>query len=169
MSQQNEVMVRRAEPADSAAFLSLVTGLAEYEHLPPPDKAAQQRLLEDAFGDRKRFDVFLAELNGEAAGYAVVFETYSTFLARPKLYLEDLFVHPQFRGAGIGRELFAACLREALGRGCARMEWIVLNWNVPAIHFYQRWGAEYEKSWHIYGISEDLMAQAVTTVRQQWH
>lgn len=92
-----------------------------------------------------------------------VFETDSTFLARPKLYLEDLFINPKFRGLGIGERLFRASAREAIERGCTRMEWTVLDWNEHAIGFYERLGAEHEKAWHIYGLSEQPLAQVVTT------
>ena len=115
MSEKREVKVRRAEPEDGEVFISLVVGLADYENLPAPDEAAQQRLLQDAFGENKRFDLLLAEVDGQPAGYAVLFETYSTFLARPKLYLEDLFVAPDARGKGIGRALIEAVYAEADG------------------------------------------------------
>jgi GNAT superfamily N-acetyltransferase len=163
MNKNREVNIRSAESKDGEAFLRLVIGLADYESLPPPNETAQQRLLEDAFGKQKRFDLLLAEVDGQIAGYAVVFETYSTFLARPKLYLEDLFVNPKFRGLGIGERLFKATAQEAARRGCARMEWTVLDWNEPAIRFYERLGAEHEKAWHIYGLSEEMLAQVVTT------
>ncbi len=153
------VTVRDATPQDGDTFIQLVIGLADYEHLPPPDAAGQQRLLEDAFGERNRFDVLLAEVDGQAAGYAVIFETYSTFLARPKLFLEDLFVNPQFRGYGAGLALFKACVRQAIRRGCARMQWTVLDWNEPAIRFYQQMGAQHEKTWHTYGLDEEQLQQ----------
>ena len=158
-SETHSVTVRPAGPSDGDAFLQLVAGLADYESYPPPDAAGRVRLLEDAFGERKRFDVLLAEIEGRAVGYAVIFETYSTFLARPKLYLEDLFIHPQFRGSGAGRALFVACAHEALRRGCVRMQWTVLDWNASAIRFYQQLGAEYEKTWHWYGLDEDGLRQ----------
>lgn len=158
-TESRSVTIRPAVPSDSVAFIQLVIGLADYESLPSPDAAAQQRLIEDAFGGQKRFDLLLAEVEGEAIGYAVIFETYSTFLARPKLYLEDLFVNPQFRGCGAGLALFNACAQAAIERGCARMEWTVLNWNEPAIRFYKRLGAEYEKTWHLYGLGEQQLHQ----------
>lgn len=163
MSDTRNVIIRRAEPNDGNAFIQLVIGLADYESLTPPDAAAQRRLLEDAFGEHVRFELLLAEVEGQIAGYAVVFETYSTFLALPKLYLEDLFVTPEFRGLGIGEKLFRASAQEAIKRGCARMEWTVLDWNEPAIKFYERLGAEHEKAWHIYGLNEETLAQVVTT------
>ncbi|MEP7343509.1 MAG: GNAT family N-acetyltransferase [Acidobacteriota bacterium] len=158
-SETQNVTIRRAKPSDGDAFIRLVIGLADYESLPPPDAAGQQRLLEDAFGQRKRFDLLLAEVGGQAVGYAVIFETYSTFLARPKLYLEDLFVNPKFRGCGAGLALFNACAQEAVQRGCARMQWTVLDWNDPAISFYQRLGAQHEKTWHTYSLDEEQLRQ----------
>src|SRR5258706_11852823 len=107
-TETHSVTIRQAEPSDGDAFIQLVIGLANFESLPPPDAAGQQRLIEDAFGKHKRFDLLLAEVAGQAVGYAVIFETYSTFLARPKLYLEDLFVNPQFRGCGAGLALLKA-------------------------------------------------------------
>ena len=153
------VTIRQAEPSDGDAFIQLVIGLANFESLPPPDVAGRQRLLEDAFGKHKRFDLLLAEIEGQAVGYAVIFETYSSFLARPKLYLEDLFVNPQFRGCGAGLALFKACAQEAVRRGCARMQWTVLDWNESAIRFYERLGAEHEKTWHSYGLGEEQLQQ----------
>lgn len=149
----SEVRVRRATEADGAAFIALVGGLAAYEHLPPPDKAGEARLLRDAFGPQPRFDLLIAEIDDRAVGYAVVFETYSTFLARPKLYLEDLFVSIDARGAGVGLALMRAVARECLDRGCARLEWVVLDWNAPALDFYRRLGAAHEHEWLIYRLA----------------
>jgi GNAT superfamily N-acetyltransferase len=128
----------------------LVVALAEFERLPPPDETALGRLLADAFGPRPRFEIFLAEADGQVVGYAFVFETYSTFLALPTLYLEDLFVLPEYRGRRIGYELFMHCVREAVRRGCGRMEWAVLEWNRHAIAFYERLGAQHLSDWRLY-------------------
>src|SRR5437016_1895290 len=147
---QNGIVVRRATPDDAATLISLILGLAEYEKLPPPDEAAQQRLLADAFGPNPRFEVFFAEADGEVAGYAFTFETYSTFLALPSLYLEDLFVLPRFRGKGIGYALMLHLAKEAVMRGCGRMEWTVLDWNRHAIDFYDRLGAKHMAEWYFY-------------------
>src|SRR5947209_16274644 len=93
----NGMHIRKAQPSDASTILRLIVALADFEKLPPPDAAAQDRLMADAFAERPRFDIFLAEVDGVAAGYAFVFETYSTFLARPTLYLEDLLVLPYYR------------------------------------------------------------------------
>ena len=158
-TETRSVTIRQAKPSDGEAFIQLVIGLANYESLPPPDAAGQQRLLEDAFGEHKRFDLLLAEVEGQAIGYALIFETYSSFLARPKLYLEDLFINPQFRGCGAGLALFKACAQEAVRRGCARMQWTVLDWNEPAIRFYEQLGAEHEQTWQWYGLGEEQLQQ----------
>ena len=110
--------IRKATRDDSAAFLSLVDALAEYEKLSPPDAAAKSRLIDDMCSKPARFDAYLAEVDGQAAGYAIVFETYSSFLALPTLYLEDLFVLPEYRKRSIGFALFKAMVAEAYRRGC---------------------------------------------------
>lgn len=141
--------VRRATPADAGAILQLVDALADYESLPRPSAEAKQRLLSDM---NKRFDAWIAEVEGASAGYAFVFETYSSFLALPTLYLEDLFVMPEFRRRKVGLALFNEVLEEAKRRGCGRMEWTVLDWNELAINFYKRAGAAHLKEWHHYRI-----------------
>ena len=137
----NQIDVRPVEKADVPAFLSLIKALAEYEHLDPPDQDAQARLTRDLLTRPPRFWALLGTLNGSPVGYAAYFETYSTFLAQPTLYLEDLFVIPEARGRGVGGALFGACAREALRRGCGRMEWQVLRWNDLALGFYEHLGA----------------------------
>ena len=144
------VTIRRATPADSEAIRRLVRALADFERLPPPDEAAQARLLGDAFGPRRGFEIFLAEVAGQVVAYAFVFETYSTFLALPTLYLEDLFVLPEYRGQRVGYALMQFCAREALRRGCGRLDWAVLDWNTHAIAFYERLGARPLADWRLY-------------------
>jgi GNAT superfamily N-acetyltransferase len=145
-----QITIRAASQEDATAILKLVVALADFEQLPPPDEAAQARLVEDAFGSRPRFEIFLAELAGQVVGYAFVFETYSTFRALPTLYLEDLFVLPEFRGQKVGYTLFTHCAQEAARRGCGRFEWVVLDWNTHAIRFYERLGAKHLADWHVY-------------------
>jgi GNAT superfamily N-acetyltransferase len=116
-------------------------------------------LIADAFAERPRFNVFLADLDAKTVGYAFVFETYSTFLARPTLYLEDLFVLPDYRSMKIGYALFRFCITEAARRGCGRMEWTVLSWNTPAIEFYKRQGARHMDEWHLYRLTADDIAR----------
>ena len=136
-----------AGPDDGEILLALIDALADYERLPRPAPDARRRLIADAFAARPRFEAYLARVAGTAVGYAIVFETYSTFLAQPTLYLEDLFVVSEQRGRGAGRALFLHCVREAVRRGCGRMEWSVLDWNTPALGFYERLGARRLPEW----------------------
>jgi GNAT superfamily N-acetyltransferase len=155
------VRVRPAEREDTPAILSLVRGLADYEKLPPPDADAESRLIRDMFSTPPRIQAFLGECDGVAAGYAFVFETYSSFLALPTLYLEDLFVLPEFRGKKLGYALFAAMVAEAHRRGCGRMEWSVLKWNQLAIDFYEKLGAKELKEWSVYRLVRADMEQII--------
>lgn len=157
------VRVRPAARADAPAILALVRGLAEYEKLPPPDAEAEARLIHDMFSSPPRIQAFLGEFDGIAAGYAFVFETYSSFLALPTLYLEDLFVLPAFRGKKMGYALFIAMVAEAHRRGCGRMEWSVLKWNQLAIDFYEKLGAKELKEWSVYRLVRADMEQIIGT------
>ena len=141
------VVVRPLRAADAPRLLELIDALADYEKLPRPDAAARERLTGDALAEPPRFRTLLAEVDGEVRGYAIYFFTYSTFRARPSLYLEDVFVVPERRGQGAGVALFRACAREAVSNVCARMEWQVLSWNQPSIDFYERLGARHLDDW----------------------
>jgi GNAT superfamily N-acetyltransferase len=158
-----EISVRQAGPADSDLLISLILGLADFEKLPPPDEEAQRRLVWDAFGPHPRFEVFLAEFERTVAGYAFVFETYSTFLALPTLYLEDLFVLPEFRGHRVGYALMRFLADEAVRRGCGRMEWVVLDWNTHAQAFYQRLGARHLDDWYFYRLDRESLERIAGT------
>ena len=136
-----KVHIRHIKKGDEDTFLSLIDALADYEKLKRPTKAAHARLVNDGFGKRKRYSAFLAFAEKKAVGYAIIFETYSSFLALPTLYLEDIFILPEYRSYGIGKKLFQRCLREAKSRSCGRMEWVVLDWNKNAIRFYEKLGA----------------------------
>lgn len=154
------VVVRRAGHEDAETLLRLVRALADYEKLPGPTPDAEARLVADAFGPRPRFHVFLVErAPGDAVGYAAVFETYSTFRARPVLYLEDLFVLREARGTGAGVALMRRIAREAIERGCARVSWIVLDWNESAQRFYERLGATRQPEWWPYVLEGDALAR----------
>jgi GNAT superfamily N-acetyltransferase len=136
------------------AFVGLIAALADYEHLEPPDPAARGRLARDAVAAPPRFWALLAEVDDRPVGYAVYFETYSTFLGLPTLYLEDLFVLPDFRGMGVGTALFRECAAEATRRGCGRMEWQVLAWNDLALGFYEHLGATpLHEDWRCYRLT----------------
>lgn len=141
------VTLRPAEPADVPLILAFIRELAEYEREPEAAVATEADLLRDGFGDRPRFHVVIAEHDGAPAGFAFYFFTYSTWRGRPCLYLEDLFVRPAFRRRGVGlallRELAAIATRER----CDRFVWQVLDWNAPAIAFYESLGARPLREW----------------------
>jgi GNAT superfamily N-acetyltransferase len=152
-----KIVVRRAIPEDGLHWLALIEALASFEKLQPPDDAARERLMNDAFGSNPRFDVILAQISDKIVGYAITFETYSSFLALPTLFLEDIFVLSEYRRCGAGAELFKHCVQEAYRRNCGRMEWMVLDWNHPAMDFYERMGAERLKEWRPYRLDRASM------------
>jgi GNAT superfamily N-acetyltransferase len=141
--------IRPLREPDIAALLSLIQALADYEHLPGPDADARDRLTRDAMAEPPGFRVLLAETEGRVIGYAVYMLTYSTFLARPTLYVEDIFVLPKERRNGAGRALMQELAREAARRDCGRMEWHVLDWNTPAQDFYRSLGAGQLDEWRL--------------------
>ena len=157
----SDILIRQAQRSDGEALLSLVDALADYEKLPRPDAAARERLLRDTFEERRRIEVLLAEFEGKPVGYAIIFETYSSFLALPSLYLEDIFVLSDYRGRRVGYRLFLHCVAEAHRRGCGRMEWAVLDWNRPAIDFYERFGARQLEEWFYYRLLRTDMERII--------
>ncbi|MFL5617939.1 MAG: GNAT family N-acetyltransferase [Gemmatimonadaceae bacterium] len=140
-------MLRPATPADVPAILECIRGLAEYERLAHECVATEAQLRETLFGATPAAEVVLAFAGDEAAGFALWFTSYSTFLARPGIYLEDLFVYPQHRGRGLGRQLLRHLAHVAVERDYGRVEWSVLDWNVDAIGFYRSIGAELLDDW----------------------
>ncbi len=154
-------LIRKATPSDRDHILHLVDALAAYEKLDPPDEPARERLIRDMSGDRPRFEAYLADVDGRAVGYAFVLETYSSFLALPTLYLEDLFVLPEYRSRKVGYALFTAMVGEAYRRGCGRMEWTVLDWNRLAIDFYKRLGARHMNEWQLYRLLRGDMERII--------
>lgn len=146
------VLVRRARPDDADAYLALVHALASFERLPPPDAAGAARLVADAFADPPLYQLWMAELDGTVVAYAVTFTTYSTFRARPSLYLEDLFVHPDARRRGVATAVLAHLRGEAETRGCGRFEWMVLDWNRDAHQAYRSIGARPLPEWQLWRI-----------------
>src|SRR5882757_1318026 len=136
------LIIRRARPDEAGLVLSLVCELAEYEKLQHEVEATEAMISEALFGSNVRLFCDIAEWNGEAAGFTVWFLIYSTFRGRHGMYLEDLFVRPQFRGRGIGKGLMRQLARRCVDEGYARFEWAVLDWNAPSIAFYQSIGAE---------------------------
>lgn len=143
-------VIREARRRDAAAFLSLVVALADFEKLPPPGAAARRRLVKDALGPKPRYRLWVAELDGRVVAYAIFFFTYSSFLARPTLYLEDIFVHPGARGRGVATAMMRRLAKEAVKNGCGRFEWMVLDWNRPAIRLYRGLGAREKAEWRLY-------------------
>ena len=147
------IVIRRGTRADSKGFVALVLALADFEHLEPPSVSGRKRLAADIF-DKKRANLFVAVEGKKHVGYALYFYTYSSFLAKPSLYLEDIFVLPEYRRRGIGFDLFRRCVDEAIEQGCGRMEWAVLTWNKNAIEFYERLGARRLDEWYVYRVDE---------------
>lgn len=155
--------LRRATRSDASGLLKLIVALAEFEKLPPPDAAGQTRLIEHGFGDCPKFETWLAFANGviEPVAYAIFFETYSTFRANPSLYLEDIFVLPEYRKRGIGSALLQHCIQIAYERGCGRMEWTCLDWNTKAQVVYERLGARRLSEWYLYRLTQEAMERIV--------
>ena len=139
--------IRPGTKRDVAVIVRLIRGLADYEKLAHEVEATAARIRRHGFGRPRYFETLICERDGEPIGFALYFFTYSTFLARPSLYLEDLFVLPDARGRGAGKALLAALAKLAGRRGCGRMEWAVLDWNEAAIRFYESLGAKLRKDW----------------------
>ncbi len=155
MTSPQGVEIRTASPDDVGLILSFIRELAEYEKLDHEVVASEQDLRETLFGDRTVAEVLIAEHESRPAGFALFFHNYSTFLGKPGIYLEDLFVRPEFRGKGIGRSLLEHLVRLGRERGCGRLEWWVLDWNEPAIRFYESLGAEAMSDWTVYRLTLD--------------
>jgi GNAT superfamily N-acetyltransferase len=150
-------MIRAATPQDVPAIARLIRGLADYERLSHVVRLEEGRLREHLFGSHPFAEVLLAEEAGAVVGFALFFHNYSTFLAQPGIYLEDLFVEPAHRGHGHGKQLLQALARLALERGCGRLEWAVLNWNEPALQFYRSLGAEPMNEWTVYRLTGESL------------
>jgi len=153
----SELRIAPAAESDAPIILDLICALAEYEKLSHQVTATEERLRETLFGSRPAAEAVLAHWGQECAGFAVFFPTYSTFLAQPGLYLEDLFVKPHLRGKGIGLALMKHVARIAVERGCGRLEWGVLDWNAPAIRFYRKLGAVPLDDWTKYRLAGDVL------------
>ena len=147
-----------ATPADVPTILSFIRELAEYEKLLDRVTATDQLLHETLFGARPYAEVLMARLDGSPVGYALFFHNYSTFLARPGVYLEDVYVRPAFRGRGVGKALLREVARVAQQRNCGRLEWSVLDWNKPSIDFYLSLGAKPLDDWTMYRMDEAAIA-----------
>ena len=152
------VTVTPATPQDVPTILSLIRELAEYEKLLDRVTATEDLLRRTLFGSRPYAEVLVARLDGRAIGYALFFHSYSTFLARPGIYLEDVYVQPAFRGRGVGKALLRDVAQVARERDCGRMEWSVLDWNKPSIDFYLSLGAKPLDDWTTYRLDERAIA-----------
>lgn len=150
-----EVGIRPTTEEDVPLVLRFIKDLAEYENLSHEVTATEEILRESLFGKFKVAEALLAYSGDEPAGFALFFHNFSTFLGRPGIYLEDLYVRPEFRGAGVGRALLARLAKMAEERGCGRLEWWVLDWNEPAIDFYKSLGARPMEDWTVYRVTGD--------------
>ncbi len=153
------VTIRAARPADVPLVLAFIRELAAYERLAEQVVATEAHLAAGLFGPRPYAEVLLGCLEGEPVGFALFFHNFSTFLGKPGIYLEDLFVRPAARGAGVGRHLLAHLARLALERGCGRLDWAVLDWNEPSIGFYRSLGAATLDDWTTFRLSGEALAR----------
>jgi len=149
--------IRPARESDVPVILSLIRGLADYERLSHEVVATEDLLLESLFGAAPQAEVIIAWSGESPAAFALFFHNYSTFLARRGIYLEDLFVRPEWRGRGIGKLLLARLAAMAIERGCGRLEWAVLDWNEPAIRFYRALGARAMDDWTVFRVTGDAL------------
>lgn len=159
MKQSADFQIRMASVEDVPIILQLIRGLATYERAPNEVTATQEQLVDVLFGERPAAEVLLAFEGKLPVAFAVYFYNFSTWLGRPGLYLEDLFVKPEKRGKGYGRALLVELAKIARDRGCGRMEWAVLNWNEPAIKFYRTLGAEPMNEWTVFRLTRDEIAK----------
>jgi GNAT superfamily N-acetyltransferase len=153
------IVVRSATPTDASLILDFIRALATYEKLAHVVVATEETVRETLFGARPAAEALIAELDGTPAGFAVFFHNYSTFLSRPGIYLEDLFVKPELRRHGVGRALFSRVAKLAVERRCGRFEWSVIDWNEPAIAFYKSLGAEPVSEWTIFRLTGEALAR----------
>jgi GNAT superfamily N-acetyltransferase len=158
----NDFRIAAAQPADVPAVLEMIRGLAEFERLAHLCVATETQLSHALFGRDSTVEVVVAWEGDQTAGFALFFPNFSTFLGRPGLYLEDLFVRPEFRGRGYGRALLIHLARVAVERRCGRFEWAVLDWNEQAIGFYQALGATMLSDWRITRVAGDALAALAT-------
>jgi GNAT superfamily N-acetyltransferase len=159
MKIQTDFEIRPACAADVPIILQLIRDLATYERAPSEVTATEEQLVDVLFGEKPAAEVLLAFENETPAGFAVFFHNFSTWLGRPGLYLEDLFVKPEKRGKGYGRALLVDLAKIAYERGCGRMEWAVLDWNESAIRFYHSLGAKPMEEWTVFRLTRDGIAR----------
>ena len=167
MKSPDDFEIRPARIEDVPVILGLIRDLATYERAPNEVTATEEQLVDVLFGERPAAEVLLAFEGKSPVGFAVFFHNFSTWLGRPGLYLEDLFVKPEKRGKGYGRALLVDLARIALDRGCGRMEWAVLNWNEPAIRFYRSLGAKPMDEWTVFRLSGEGIARLAQSEQQK--
>ena len=155
MQIKNKITLREATIEDVPLIFDFIKELATYEKLIDQVKTTEENLKESLFGNQKFAEVIIAEYDGEPAGQALFFHNFSTFIGKPGIYLEDLYVRPSFRGKGIGKALLLRVIEIAKERKCGRVEWAVLDWNEPAINFYKSLGADPMNDWKIFRLTED--------------
>jgi len=158
--------IRTATPEDIPQILAFIRALAAYEREPDAVTATEADLLRDGFGPNPFYFCLIAETDGRPAGFAFYFFNYSTWMGRPGLYLEDLFVHPEFRGLGIGKALLQKVAAIAVEKNCPRLQLEVLDWNTPAIDFYSAMGAEFLDTWRNVRVSGDALQRLAGSGQQ---
>jgi GNAT superfamily N-acetyltransferase len=159
VTSQSNLILRAAEPDDCRALFELIKGLAEYEKLSHAVTGDALALKEHLFGKPRYAEAILAEYTGQTIGFALFCHNYSTFLTKPGIYLEDIFVLPEYRGQGIGRAILTKVAQIAVERGCGRLEWSVLDWNEPAQAFYRHLGASILDEWRICRLTGEALTQ----------
>lgn len=152
---KDNLVIRSAEPTDIPMLFTLIKELAEYEKLSHAVTASEELLWNSLFGNDKSAEALLAEVEGETAGIAIYFFNFSTFLGKPGIYLEDLFVRPHLRGQNIGKQILLQLIKIAKEKNCGRVEWAVLDWNSNAIEFYKKLGAKPMADWTVFRLTED--------------
>ena len=158
-----KTVLRFATVDDVGLIIDFIRQLADYERKSDEVVTDEDQLRESLFGERRVAEVVIASYEGEPAGFALFFHNFSTFLGRPGIYVEDLFVIPKLRGHGIGKILLSFLARLAVERGCGRLEWWVLDWNEPAIRFYERLGAKPMDEWTVFRVSGDALQELAKT------
>ncbi|HET7420414.1 MAG TPA: GNAT family N-acetyltransferase [Candidatus Dormibacteraeota bacterium] len=163
------VRIRPGELADVPVIAELIRGLARFEKLEHEVVMTEEKLTDSLFGERRYAETLIAEDGDQPVGFALFFHNYSTFLAQPGIYLEDLFVVPEHRGGGIGRALLERLAQIAVERGCGRLEWAVLDWNVDAIRFYERLGARPNADWTVYRLTGESLRKVAAPGARRAH
>ena len=159
VSDSSSIAINPATPADVPALFQLVNALADYENLAHEVTGTAEELAQHLFGDRPYAEALLARVKDKPVGFVLFFHNFSTFLMKPGIHLEDLFVLPEYRGQGIGKLLLQAVGKISVERGCGRLEWMVLDWNQPAIAFYERMGAKRKIEWQLCRVTGNALHQ----------